>query len=126
MHRSIFFSPSGEYYYGQAGYGPQENVYSSRFDQPLKATSRTLSSLNGFRPIGWAPDADLLLLEGSRGRGRDAVSVLMVYDAASDISVDVSKDVAAWGARRLARRSTSFLARLFVLPRLPVFVRIGG
>jgi hypothetical protein len=104
-HRSIHFSPSGEYYYGEAGHGPQENVYSSRFDQPLKATSRTLSSLNGFRPIGWAPDADLLLLEGSRGPGRDAVSVLMVYDAASDTSVDVSKDVAAWGksSRELIR-----------------------
>jgi hypothetical protein len=96
-HRDIYFSPSGEYYYGDAGYGPQENVYLRASDHALKDTSRTLSSLNGFRPLGWAPDADLLLLEASRGPGRDAVSTKMVYDPASDESVDVSKFVATWG-----------------------------
>ena len=96
-HRSIHFSPSGEYYYGDVGYGPQENVYLRASDRPLKETSRILSSLNGFGPVGWAPDADLLLLGGSRGPGRDAESVMTVYDPASDTSVDVSRFVVTWG-----------------------------
>ena len=97
-HRSIYFSPSGEYYYGDVGFGPQENVYLRASDRALKETSRTLSSLSGFKPLGWAADADLLLLLASRGSGRDEQSVTMVYDPVADSSVDVSKFVVAWGA----------------------------
>ena len=50
-HRSIYFSPSGEYYYGEVGRGPQVDVYLRASDRPLKETSRTLSSLDGFAPI---------------------------------------------------------------------------
>ena len=37
----------------------------------------------------------------SRGPGRDAQSVTMVYDPLSDRSVDVSKFVVTWGSREL-------------------------
>ena len=48
--------------------------------------------------MGWAPDSDLLLLEASRGPGREAQSVTLVFDPVSDTSVDVSKFVVTWGA----------------------------
>jgi hypothetical protein len=97
-HRDIHFSPSGEYYYGETGYGAPENVYLRASDRALQETSRTLSSLSGFKPLAWAADADLLLLLATRGSGRNEQSVTMVYDPLADTSVDVSKFVLAWGA----------------------------
>jgi len=73
-------------------------VFMRASDRALKDTSRTLSSLSGFKPLGWAADADLLLLVASRGSGRNEQSVTMVYDPVADSSVDVSKFVVAWGA----------------------------
>jgi len=83
---------------GQVGVGKGEIFTGGARDTfPLKNTSRVLSSFNGFRPIAWAPDADLLLIEASRGPGRTAEQVMVIYDPKADTSLDVPLTVVGWG-----------------------------
>jgi WD40 repeat protein len=101
-HFSIYFSPSGNYYYHPgSGTGLQENVYLRLTDLGLKGTSRVLSSLSGWRPLGWAPDADVLMMEASRrtSGGRDE-SAIILYDPGADTGTSLSITAAeflGWG-----------------------------
>lgn len=103
-HVSIYFSPSGSYYYHPGGgVGLQENVYITAGDVALKATSLVLSQLSGWRALGWAPDADLLLMEASRqSRGiGPAEFVLMVFDPKLDSATELqASGVLGWGNTR--------------------------
>jgi len=98
-HKSIYFSPSGSYYF-HPGDGPKlpEGVYARGWDVTLAASSRVLASLCGFRPLAWAPDADLLLMQACRkGRTSDQ-QVLVVFDPVRDIVLNVGvADAIAWG-----------------------------
>jgi Tol biopolymer transport system component len=101
-HVSIYFSPSGEYYYHPGGgVGLQEDVYSRATDVGLKAGSRVLSSVLGWRPAGWAPDADLLLMEVRRNDSRgDEEMATIVFDPKQDTAVDIpDAEVVGWGYR---------------------------
>lgn len=108
-HRSIYFSPSGRYYYHPGGgLGLRENVYRTSDDEPLKP-SKVLSSLSGFRPRGWAPDADLLLMPAGRrvaslGRSKSAV---LIFDPEHDTATEVRvSELLGWG-----RTSSELLVR---------------
>lgn len=100
-HKSIYFSSTGAYYYHPGGgIGLRENVYVRSGDLGLKDASRILAEFCGFRPIAWAPDNDLLLLEACRkapsGRGEE--NVLMIYDPSADTAVEVGRaESIAWG-----------------------------
>jgi hypothetical protein len=106
-HVSIFFSPSGQYYYhpGPHRTSGRENVYLSN-DTGLEATSRVLRTLNGWTPLGWAPDSDLLLMDASRKADTPSgdEKVTIVYNPREDTSVDVGaadgdarSKVVGWG-----------------------------
>jgi hypothetical protein len=100
-HKSIYFSPTGAYYYHPGGgIGLRENVYVRSGDLGLKDASRTLADFCGFRPIAWAPGNDLLLLEACRkapsGRGEE--NVMMIYDPSADTAVEAGRaESIAWG-----------------------------
>ena len=95
-HYSIYFSPTGAYYYHPGrGVGLQENVYATHGDVALKETSRVLSRLAGWRTLGWAPDADLLLLEASRQSGE---RIALIFDPTLDRATELRRaDLAGWG-----------------------------
>jgi len=100
-HKSIYFSPTGAYYYHPGGgIGLRENVYVRSGDLGLKDASRTLADFCGFRPIAWAPGNDLLLLEACRKApsGRAEENVMMIYDPSTDTAVEVGRaESIAWG-----------------------------
>ncbi len=100
-HKSIYFSPSGSYYF-HPGDGPAapEGVFARGWDVTLAASSRVLASLCGFQPIAWAPDADLLLMHACRKAPGAAAGqqFLVVYDPMRDIVLSVgAADAGAWG-----------------------------
>jgi hypothetical protein len=107
--KAIYFSPSGAYYFHPGdGPGAPEAVYARGWDVTLAATSRVLASLCGFRPLAWAPDADLLLVQACRktGAGNPQQSFAM-YDPARDIALDLGRaDAMAW-----VRDSTEVVVR---------------
>ena len=109
-HKSIYFSPSGTYYfYPGDGPGAPESVYARGWDVTLAASSRVLGSLCGFRPLAWAPDADLLLMEACRKGNTPGAQqhVLVVFDPMRDIVLSVgAADAIAWG-----RDSTEIVVR---------------
>jgi hypothetical protein len=100
-HWSIYFSPSGDYYFHPGGgTGLPENVYVRSTDVGLRETSRVLLNLSGWRPISWAPDADLLLMHVSKktGLGAKDDAATIVYNPADDSSADLgAADVLGWG-----------------------------
>ena len=108
-HKSIYFSPSGSYYF-HPGDGPNapEGVYARGWDVTLAASSRVLASLCGFRPIAWAPDADLLLMQVCRKSGGEDRQVAVIFDPVRDIVLGVGNaDAIAWG-----RDSTEIVVRI--------------
>ena len=100
-HKSIYFSPTGNYYYHPGGgIGLRENVYVRSGDLIVKDASRVLGAFCGMRPIAWAPHDDLLLLEVCRKipGGTAAENAMLVYDPASDMTVDAGGGESfAWG-----------------------------
>ena len=98
-HKSIYFSRTGDYYYHPGGgIGLRENVYVRSGDLSLKDASRVLAAFCGMRPIAWAPHDDLLLLEVCRKVPGAAENAMLVYDPASDMTIEVgSGESFAWG-----------------------------
>jgi hypothetical protein len=101
-HLSIYFSPSGAFYYHPGrGLGLQENVFVTQGDVGLKETSAVLSALTGWRPLGWAPDADLLLMEATRRSKPDGPDelVVMVFNPKADSATELqSPGVVCWAS----------------------------
>jgi hypothetical protein len=100
-HKSIYFSPTGTYYYHPGGgIGLPQNVYLRATDVSLTSKSQVFAALTGWRPLGWAPNADLLLMEVNRKRGGQAQDepATIVYDPRADTSIDVGgSEVIGWG-----------------------------
>jgi hypothetical protein len=103
-HKSIYFSATGAYYYHPGGgLGLREEVYNRVNDVGMAASSQVLSQLSGWRPLGWAPDADLPLL-GVRRKAvaGDEERAVIVFDPEADVSTDVATgtlpDDVQWGA----------------------------
>jgi hypothetical protein len=101
-HKSIYFAPSGRFYYHPGGgLLAKENVYDSATDAGLDATSSALAALAGWRPLAWAPDRDVLLIEANRknaATGRDEL-ITALFDPSTDTLSVVRPDavVAGWG-----------------------------
>jgi hypothetical protein len=102
-HKSIYFSSTGRYYYHPGG-SLREEVFSRANDAALTETSSALKSLWGWRPLAWAPDADLLLMEISRRTVEPTgeQKAVAVFDPDSDTITDVVAegvpDAIEWGA----------------------------
>jgi len=63
-HKSIYFSASGSYYYHPGGgLLIPENVFLTTSDVGMDRASRALAMLAGWRPLAWAPDRDLVLID---------------------------------------------------------------
>jgi len=101
-HKSIYFSPSGDYYYHPGGgIGLRENIYLAATDVGLADTSPALSGLGGWLPIAWSPDQDLLLMTVNRRNdgSRRLESSMAVYDPKADAlsNIRVTGEVVGWG-----------------------------
>jgi hypothetical protein len=101
-HKSIYFSPSGEYYYHPGGgVGLPENIYYRSNDTTLKDRSHALLAFAGWRPILWAPDADLLLIEATKRMvgGGTGERTTVIYDPRADKVTDVGAvGSVSWGS----------------------------
>jgi hypothetical protein len=104
-HHSMWFSPSGSYYYDpgpRLGQGRRQNVYAAASDAVLE--SKFISRLAYWSPIEWAPDSDLLLLSGAERRpdARNGAGPLSTFvfdpkaDSASSLSIEPDQ-VVGWG-----------------------------
>lgn len=94
-HHSIYFSPSGDYYFKPVGVFGREDVYWRESNQSLTRVSRTFANLSGLAPQWWAPDRDILMLTAET---TDGTQVRLLYDPAMDSAVRVPLDsVVGWG-----------------------------
>lgn len=101
-HKSIYFSPSGDYYYHPGGgLIARENVYITATDVGLGNSSLALLGLAGWRPLGWAPDADVLLMEAniSSTVTGDEELVMALFDPGADTirQIAAAGQVLGWG-----------------------------
>lgn len=95
-YHSIYFSPSGEYYFKPDGVAGLPGVFSRSGNVELAVQSRVLAGLAAFEPKVWAPDRDVLMLEGRRRS--DHAIVYLLYDPAVDSAVEIQRDgVVGWG-----------------------------
>ena len=95
-HHSIYFSPTGRYYYRPESVNGNGEVYMRQTDQSVSRSSSALGFPSRVDPVAWAPTADLLLLFNSRGD--PATQKVRVYDPDRDKAVEVSPDTVGWGA----------------------------
>lgn len=95
-YHSIYFSPSGEYYYKPDGVRGRPGIFLRATNRDVTGASAVFSDIVAYTPEGWAPDADLLMMTA---RKRDRSVVRLLYNADTDTALEVErKSVLTWGA----------------------------
>jgi hypothetical protein len=95
-YHSIYFSPSGKYYYKPDGVAGTPGVFLRHTNADLTAASAVFSGVVAYTPESWAPDADVLMLTA---RKRDGSVARLLYNADTDNALEVRREsVFAWGA----------------------------
>jgi hypothetical protein len=97
--KSIYFSPSGKYYYRPAGISGRPALFRSIDDSEVSGTPG-LAAIAPFAPLGWSPDRDLLLVESAPHRPGERVAVRqLVSDVDSDNTFPIAAHVVGWAGR---------------------------
>jgi hypothetical protein len=96
-HHSIYFSPTGKYYYKPGGViAGEADIYLRNNDSSIFRHSRALADVDGFDVEGWAPGVDVVMLDVVRRSDKSTARLL--YDPASDSAVEIVREgVVGWG-----------------------------